>query len=290
MISIIICTRNRPTEVRNCIGSVLSQIGNFEVIIVDQSDVQNDYPLDDRLRIFKSEERGLSIARNTGIRNSSGDILAFVDDDAVVCKNYVKELERSFFNTDIDAVAGRILISETEIPYARTQTTKSRILSPQDWMVVLGGNMAFRRQVFDKVGYFDERFGAGREWASGEETDIFFRMNYLGSKMYYSSESYVYHPEEARGHSSKSLFRKHYAYGKGQGALFAKHYKEFRNRKILLSFIWSLTKPSLRIMQYLLIREKVHFKVHYSILSGRVNGFREFLVSTANFCQQICMH
>jgi glycosyltransferase involved in cell wall biosynthesis len=278
----IVCTIGRQEQALACIDSILKQSGDIEVVVVDQSDVCGRYANDGRLKVIHSRKDGLSHARNLGFHNASGDIVAYIDDDALPAKDHSEKLQAAFSNGSIDCVAGRILVAGSDIPYAKTQTADSRYLPLGGWNVMLGGNIGFRRSTLEEVGPFDEAFGAGREWASGEETDYFLRMRYAGKKVFYCADLVIFHPAEPASHSGESLSRKLFRYGKGHGALFAKHYKQFGNRKMLLTFAWSLAKPSLRMLQYFVTRKNSNFKVQRSIFRGRVQGFRDYMLQPGN--------
>lgn len=277
--SIIICTVDRPQQLAACVAALLQQQGAFEIIVIDQSTLPTITFDDKRIIHLRSSRKGLSHARNVGYRHARGDIVSFVDDDAVPDQVFVTELLRIFKQSDIDAVAGRILVQGVDKPYSRTQSPESRFLRMRDWGCVLGGNLAFKRSVAEDVGLFDESFGAGTKWASAEETDLFFRMIYKGQKVYYASSLVVFHPLEAFGHSDASLACKLFNYGKGMGALFAKHCLIFHNYIAVLFFLLSLLKPTVRMVQFLLTGKPVKFKLYMNIMLGRVIGFKEFYMS-----------
>lgn len=276
--SYVVCTIRRPEQASACIDLLLRQRGDIEIVVVDQSEICDKYASDSRLKVVHSRKDGLSHARNLGFRNSSGEIVAYIDDDALPADNHSEKLRAVFSDGSVDCIAGRILIAGSDMPYAKTQTADSRPLSLGNWNAMLGGNIAFRRSTLEEVGSFDETLGAGRDWASGEETDYFLRMQYAGKKVHYCADLVIFHPAEPANHSGESLSRKLFAYGKGHGALFAKHYKQFRNRSMLLSFAWSLAKPSLRMAQCLITGNDSSFKVQRAIFRGRVQGFRDYML------------
>jgi len=276
MISLVVATINRPEKVTVCIESALKQSGDYEIIVVDQGDGNTVYPENRRLRVVYSNGIGLSHARNVGFQNALGDLVAYVDDDAIIGAGYFDMLERVFSDEGIAGIAGRVMLKDADRSYAKSQKNESRFLRQNEWSCFLGGNFALRRSIMEEVGFFDERFGLGTEWASGEETDYFLRMCYSGKKVFYTAELIIYHPLETEGHSEKSLNERFYSYGKGYGALFAKHLIEYQKIKYVIYFIWELIKPSIRILQYLLIWRLFQVKLNYTITCGRWNGFYSF--------------
>lgn len=278
MTSAVITTINRPKLVLQCLQSALSCAGIFEIIVIHQGEEDVKYPEDNRLRVIHCEKCGLSAARNRGIQYAKGDIVAFIDDDAVLEPDYFNIIEKIFSDKNISGIAGRILVGETGKPYAKTHRDKLEDLSILRWNRFLGGNMVFRKCVFGQVGLFDERFGVGTEWAAAEETDIFFRLNYCGLKMMYDPKLIVYHPAEAGSDKSKaSLNCKLYSYGKGHGACFAKHVIQFKRPIMNLLFLWELIKPVLRVIQCILLFRGGHISKYVAIYNGKLAGYFDFL-------------
>ena len=67
MLSIVVCTRNRPKLLRRCLAALASQDGNFEVAVVDQGDVPAAIPDDARFRYLADQERGLAAGRGLAL-------------------------------------------------------------------------------------------------------------------------------------------------------------------------------------------------------------------------------
>ena len=141
MISVILCTYNRDKYIYNVLKSVAENDfphSEFEIVLVNnnstdttESECQRfvaDYP-DIAFRYCVEKSQGLSYARNCGIRQSAGDLLVYVDDDATVNKEYLGTYAR-FFAEHPDAVAagGPILpVYETEEPAWMTHYTRQLI-------------------------------------------------------------------------------------------------------------------------------------------------------------------
>lgn len=116
-LSVIICTRNRPDDLSRCMRSILIQ--NHppnEVIIVDSSDDPSTRRLVDKHQLQHMTEMhyvytrpGLTYQRNTGIARSTGDIIAFLDDDVVLNPNYFLEILKCFaISNDVYGAGGRV--------------------------------------------------------------------------------------------------------------------------------------------------------------------------------------
>ncbi len=277
MLSIVVCTRNRSEMLARCLHALIQQPGNFEVLVIDQGNTPASIPNDPRIRRIADSNRGLAAARNTGIRAASGSIIAFVDDDAVPAAGYLPAVERAFQDdARLMAAAGRIQALEDGTPYSRVHDSVYRILGRRDWIYFMGGNFAVRRDVMYDIGLFDERFGAGRRWASAEETDFFFRMLYRKYRVAYVPAAIVRHPREPVECASNDLRAKLLGYGRGQGAMMARHFVDFSNYRMFGALIWTVIKPCLRAIQYTLLLRPRQAMLHAVIALGKFTGFAEF--------------
>jgi GT2 family glycosyltransferase len=113
-ISVVICTKNRPTEVIRCLDSIAAQtLLPQEIVIVDASDT---FELTKRLDTWSGRDKfkvsyihsepGLTLQRNIGARASSGDVVFFIDDDIVLENEYVAEICKIFENDPAQQVGG----------------------------------------------------------------------------------------------------------------------------------------------------------------------------------------
>ena len=85
----------------------------------------------------------------------------------------------------------------------------------------MGANMAFRREVFDRVGWFDERLGAGTFFAGGEDIELFYRALKAGYKFVYAPNVLVHHVHDRE--TPEQACRLIYGYGKANAAYIVKH-------------------------------------------------------------------
>ena len=216
-LSIIICTYNRDDFIFKCLEGVNNQTcdkSKYEIILINNNstdtteqiclDFKESYP-DLNFNYFVEMKQGLSAARNRGIVESKASLISFIDDDAIVCTEYVKEVT-TFFNSNENAVAlgGKILpLYETERP-----NWMSKFLEPLMSVINLGdidkefpkdkypigANMVLRKDIINKVGNFNENLGrTGKNMLGGEEKDIFNKIKLAGGKIWYSSKPWVYH-------------------------------------------------------------------------------------------------
>ena len=219
MISVILCTYNRDRYIYNVLRSIVNgdlPRSEYEIVLVDNNSSDNtkgecqrfvaDFP-DVVLRYCYEEKQGLSHARNCGITNAHGDLLVYVDDDAIVNKEYLSTYA-DFFKRNSDAVAagGPILpqYDGCEEPewmshYTRQLITGKLYLGeherefPHDAFPG-GGNAAYRKSVFDAVGLFNVELGRkGNSLIGAEEKDLFDKMTSRGMKFYYLPTAILYH-------------------------------------------------------------------------------------------------
>ncbi|WP_066379088.1 glycosyltransferase family 2 protein [Anabaena sp. CA = ATCC 33047] len=216
-ISVVICTRNRPEQLARCLRSLLNlSQPPQQIIVVDNA------PADDSTRQIVAQmpeieyvlepRPGLSVARNTGIRHCTGEIIAFTDDDVEVHPDWCVRLQQAFVNPKVLAVTGLMLPAELETEaqyifhkgsadssweYRATnfgmeffENMKHRGVPV--WRIGAGANMAFRRQAFEIVGYFDERLGAGASGCS-EDSEIWYRILAEGWLCRYEPTAVVFH-------------------------------------------------------------------------------------------------
>ncbi len=187
-VTVLVATRNRPNELKRCLESIFaSSHRRFRVIVVDQSD--NDETriacaaaCDRRLDYVKDNGAGLSRARNLGIAAISGGIVAMTDDDCVVARDWLERLVQSFEeNPDCMLAFGNFVAAPHDwrkdfIPSVMFE--RESVLNGRRYRFLsrgCGGNMAARRELFARVGGFDERLGAGAHFHSSEDRDMHYR-------------------------------------------------------------------------------------------------------------------
>jgi len=218
MLSIIICTYNREKYLYNCLKSIAENnfsFDKYEIVLINNNSTdnteneckrfQNDFP---QLKFcyFVEKNQGLSFARNRGIDEAKGEVLVYVDDDAKVNDIYLKTID-DFFNENPKAMAvgGAIFpIYETEEPtwmshYTRILITAyknegNKIIELKGNKFPSGGNAAYRKEVFEKIGKFNTELGRkGTSLIGAEEKDIFDNIKALKMPVYYLPNMILYH-------------------------------------------------------------------------------------------------
>ena len=213
--SVVICTRDRPEELQRCLASLPQQsCPPREIIVVDNASRDQrtkDVALAAGVIYVREDRPGLDIARNTGARRASAEIVAYTDDDVLLHRRWLERLVAAFDRPDIAAVTGLVLPAElaTEAQrhferhwsfgrgYVRNDYTPQRFAAHGHrvfpvWEIGAGASMAFRREVFDRVGYFDERLDVGQAGCSGD-SEFWYRLLANGLACRYEPSAVAFH-------------------------------------------------------------------------------------------------
>jgi glycosyltransferase involved in cell wall biosynthesis len=282
-LSVAICTRDRPALLGDCLHSVLAcEYRPCEVIVVDQSADRRTRELvaalqhdRDELTYVATETRGLSAARNLAIERTTGDALAFTDDDCLADVGWLGAVAEEFsVAVDVAAVCGRSLpIIEAPLvadpASVRTDSVRRLFRGPcSPWRIGNGSNMAFRTDALRAVGPFDERLGPGARFHGGEEADLLYRLLTRGYRLLYSPRPLVYHRQWRDASQQLALFR---GYGIGIGAFGAKQLRSGDVRGLRTLGGWGATTVA-DLMRGLGARDLGRARAAARLLGGLVVG------------------
>jgi glycosyltransferase involved in cell wall biosynthesis len=154
-------------------------------------------------------QQGLSYARNRGIKESKGEYLAFIDDDAKPLSDYLVELEKAILkNSSMRCFGGKVipdfevypkwLSSRLETLFAIQDLGNKEIYFQRNSFPI-GANMIIKKELFDQVGDFNVELGRkGGELGGGEEKDFFLRLKINGEKFLFLPKVEVIHSIPAR--------------------------------------------------------------------------------------------
>jgi O-antigen biosynthesis protein len=225
-LTVAVCTRGRPDDLAACLEHLVRlDYPGIDCIVVDNA------PADDAnaavcarhpgVRRIVEPRPGLNWARNRAVLEARGDIIAFADDDVRVDPDWAQQLVLPFTEDGaVAAVAGLGVPLELETPAqllfeeyggAGGGFSRIRMQAGRDWGVrglwhcarmalqASGGNMAFRRSVFDDVGLFDPALDVGTPTEAGGDTEMMFRVLAGGHAM-------VYEPRAVNRHRHRRTY------------------------------------------------------------------------------------
>jgi len=218
--SIIICTYNRAESLKDTLAALAALKAppdlQWEILVVDNNSrdhthlvveaAKRDWP---RLKYVFEPAQGLSHARNRGIAESVGEVILFTDDDVLPEADWLERTLAGLDEFQADACGGYIApIWETPPPTWLTERFYGflavRTDRSDDYLITepsqapFGANMAFRKNVFDRVGLFDVRRGRqGNVLAGGEDIEFFERVLAAGLRAAFLGRSHVHHKVEA---------------------------------------------------------------------------------------------
>lgn len=236
--SVVLCTRDRRESLLLCLESLLLSAAACpqptEGVVVDDGSLDGTTEAANRfaslhpewpITVVQAHGRGLAGARNVGVVAARGEILTFVDDDCRVTPGYFAEMLCAFA-ADAEMVlrGGRVLLGDCrDAPLTIKDSVETERLSPRGDLggFILGCNMAMPRALLDRIGWFDERFGAGTSLRSGEDTDLVIRTLLAGIPVEYLGGATVLHFHGRR--TRDAVLKIHRHYNIGNGALMVKH-------------------------------------------------------------------
>jgi len=226
--SLILATVGRVQDVDRFLESLDAQTyRDFELIVVDQNEDDRLVPI---LQRFQSHfpiyhlryGRGLSRARNEGLKHVSGDIIAFPDDDCLYPSNLLEKVARWFAeHPERHGLTGRSVTNEAVPSSGRWDRMAGDVDRYNVWQRGVSITIFLRKKVVEAVGFFDEKLGvgSGTPWGSAEETDYLIRALEAGFLIFYEPTLTIIHPDKT---AEISLERVR-SYGRGMGYVLRKH-------------------------------------------------------------------
>lgn len=267
MISVIICTRNRPKKLNECLNSILANsFSSFEIIVVDQSDVFTTKSIieTNSINYYKMNRKCKSEGLNIALKKASKDIIAFTDDDCIVDRNWLSNIEQSFLEYEgVAGIFGRILPYEPnknrgKICPCNFQNKERRVIDKptKHWKDIgFGNNMAFRRSVYHKIGGFKKWLGPGSVGRAAEDAEFALRNLLNGNKLLYEPNVIVYHNRWLTKEENKI---QNLSYSCGEIACYGYYAfqgRSFAKRVVVDNFINSYRKIKVRIKNILLLNK-----------------------------------
>ena len=230
--SVVVCAYSleRLADIGRAVDSLLRQTHEDREIVLA---VDNNRELYHRLGqslpravvlALNERERGLSPTRNAGVRASSGDVIAFMDDDAVAREDWIERQVSHYADPLVAGVGGRALPAWEDEParwlpeelyWAIGCTYAGYGDGVRPVRNVHGNTMSFRREVFERVGLFSSVIGHNRNLLGGEETEFCLRIAAAmpEARLVYDPEVLIFHKVPRERCTAGHLLRR--AYGEG---------------------------------------------------------------------------
>lgn len=287
--SIVVCTHNRASMLADCIESLLNQTVNknrFEIIIVDNNSTDNTEAIvrefaknNSNITYLQEKITGYSAPRNCGWKNASGKIIAYIDDDEIAAPDWLESIEKAFQISEKPDIVGGIYLGQYDVTppdwftESMDQTNKNRpkeILDQQKKSFLAGGNIAFKKEVLEKLDGFSNNFNMKNNvLIMGEDTDICKRAMSAGFQLYYDPKIKIYHRINHNNYNIELRKLKASRIGMsarfvfGRLSFFSHHFKYLTySAMILADFIASIFHKKLTTRSVIL-KEKIAYRKGY---------------------------
>jgi len=279
-VAIVVCTHNRKKYLIECLKSIkkldIPSDCLVKIVVIDSSDtplsgIYKEKYID--IYLYNKKNKSLSQKRNIAISKIKADIILFTDDDCIVKRDWLKYILKGFTDKRVMCVTGRTVshpnckkkLFERFFSFDNLGTSPKLIKKHFGirnlWRFGHGNNMAFRRDVFKKVGLFDLTLGVGSSGYAGEDVDMFYRIYKKGYPIFFQPFAIVYHnhTEKKDKELNQWAFKNCYACH----ILLLKHH----DINTLTLYILGLIKLTFEVLYSYIIRDKNRFYIKlYSLL------------------------
>src|SRR5258706_7531846 len=210
-VSVVICTHNRAELVCRAAEAALDQAraSGDEVIVVDNASTDGTRAalaaftarVGDTVRVVDEPRLGLSVARNRGLAEARGDVVAYLDDDAIPRPGWLAGITRPYDDPAVAAVGGRIVLAFPGSPPPWLSSELHSALSAFDLgssprrvhygraTYPFGANISFRTATARAAGGFSATVGPlGRLQLVHDETDLCYRLEHAGGVVWYTPD------------------------------------------------------------------------------------------------------
>ena len=228
-VSIIIPTKDKPELIKTCINSILSKTNydNYEIILIDNGstnkEVLNFYKELEKYQnikiLYKDVPFNFSRLINFGVKNASGKVICLLNNDMeIITPDWLKEMVSLAVRPEIGVVGAKLLYPDKTIQHAgvvlgiwngadhafKGSPNDSygymyRLITLQNYLAVTAACMVFRKEIFDKVGGFNETFSV-----NFNDVDFCLKVYEKGYRIVWTPHVMLYHFEsKSRGANSK---------------------------------------------------------------------------------------
>jgi len=218
-VSVVVCSYNGARTINDCLeGLARLDYPNYEVIVVDDGsrDATATIARQYDCRLIRTPNRGLAHARNAGLGAATGEIVAYIDDDAYPDPHWLRYLAATFMSTPHAGVGGPNIAPPGDGPIAECVAQSPGgpmhvLLSDREAEHIPGCNMAFRRDRLEAIGGFDPQFRA-----AGDDVDVCWQLQERGWTLGFHPAALVWHH---RRNSVRTYWKQQIGYGRAEAML-----------------------------------------------------------------------
>lgn len=235
-ISVIVCSFNGARTIRDCFEGLLRlEYPDYEVIVVNDGSSDRTAAITEEygFRLINTKNGGLSRARNIGLEAATGEIVAYIDDDAYPDVHWLTYLAATLESTSHVGVGGPNIPPPGDGPIADCVANAPGgpihvLLSDQEAEHIPGCNMAFRKAALQAIGGFDSQFRV-----AGDDVDLCWKLQEKGWTLGFSAAAVVWHH---RRNSVRAYWKQQGGYGKAEALLEKKWPEKYNGAGHVRSF------------------------------------------------------
>jgi glycosyltransferase involved in cell wall biosynthesis len=274
-ISLVVATLGRTVELEKLFKSLADQDrSDFEVIVVDQNTDDRLVPLCAALwpfavrRIQTPTARGLSRARNAGLKVARGELLLFPDDDCWYPRSFLSRGIELMAAAEVDVLTGRAADEAGNDINGKYANVPHTITRANVWISGIEWVMLFKSAALAAVNGFDDDVGVGAStpWQACEGQDILLRALEKGLKCRFDPALFGHHPR-FDDISPKAMQAKGRSYGRGLGYVLRVH------RYGLVSAANWIGRPVISLMLSGVTGDFERCKYLFNVALGRLEGY-----------------
>jgi GT2 family glycosyltransferase len=227
-VSVVVALYNAARTLDECLLSLYRlNYPNYEVIVVNDGSTDESADIIDRYpfrKITTSKNQGISAGRNHGMKAATGEIVAYIDSDAMADPDWLYFLVATFLESDFDAVGGPNFVPKDDdwiakCVYRSPGGPTQVMLDDKSAEHIPGCNMAFRKRALEAIGGFDHIFTT-----AADDVDVCWRLIEKNCRIGFSPSAVVWH---RRRPSVRAYWRQQVGYGISEALLERKHPNKF---------------------------------------------------------------